>query len=534
LQNTYTEQKKAIISRVAANQNAGRAGISMPAVPVLQSKNEVTQKLVNEEEEPLQMKTGMVQLQGVEEKELQMKSFQLKNDIVQRQIPDKEKEATQMKPFQLKSDLIQKQVPDDEQEPLQGKFIPVQKKANTTGLPDNLKSGVENLSGIDVSDVKVHYNSDKPAQLQALAYAQGADIHIGPGQEKHLPHEAWHVVQQKQGRVQPTMQMKEGVAVNDDRGLEHEADSMGEKAKNIGERVLALGQDHTFQKIPVNIQKGPFQRTPKDAFNYLKRINLSDHAEYGPSTKLADAKYLLNDSRSPLTEEQKTEFLAEYNKSVPEDKQVKREEIPAAAAALPGEPPAAISAEDQIAAIWTPGRPGNAYENALEHYNKHVIRQGEFSGQFRSVLEYVQAAKKFWRESGGVSTIQGAKGIAVKFNPVSGRYTLSVDDSGKIATFFELQDIGGRGAPIDQIVELTGMDKGTIQELLTRLSPGHGSFGASVGPGGSTGAGFGGGTTHEYGVPEEHSEADPVEIDGMQMDEWDAAEYEEYKRKVDF
>jgi hypothetical protein len=26
-----------------------------------------------------------------------------------------------------------------------------------------------------------------------------ADIHIGPGQEKHLAHEAWHTVQQKQG-----------------------------------------------------------------------------------------------------------------------------------------------------------------------------------------------------------------------------------------------------------------------------------------------------------------------------------------------
>jgi len=81
-----------------------------------------------------------------------------------------------------------------------------------------------------MDDVKVHYNSDKPTQLQAHAYAQGTDIHVAPGQEKHLPHEAWHVVQQKQGRVQPTMQMKEGVAVNDDKGLESEADRMGGKA----------------------------------------------------------------------------------------------------------------------------------------------------------------------------------------------------------------------------------------------------------------------------------------------------------------
>ncbi|SDW71404.1 eCIS core domain-containing protein [Nitrosomonas oligotropha] len=102
--------------------------------------------------------------------------------------------------------------------------------ANNTGLPDNLKSGIENLSGMSMDSVRVHYNSSQPAQLNALAYAQGTDIYVAPGQEQHLPHEAWHVVQQAQGRVQPTMQMKEGVPINDDRGLEHEADVMGAKA----------------------------------------------------------------------------------------------------------------------------------------------------------------------------------------------------------------------------------------------------------------------------------------------------------------
>ena len=101
---------------------------------------------------------------------------------------------------------------------------------NKTGLPDNVKSGVEQLSGMSLNDVKVHYNSTKPAQLQAHAYAQGKDIHVGPGQEKHVPHEAWHVVQQKQGRVQATTQLKGTLPVNDDAGLEKEADLMGEKA----------------------------------------------------------------------------------------------------------------------------------------------------------------------------------------------------------------------------------------------------------------------------------------------------------------
>ena len=107
---------------------------------------------------------------------------------------------------------------------------PIQKKENNTGLPDTLKTGMEHLSGMSLGDVKVHRNSDKPAQLQAHAYAQGTDIHLGPGQEKHLPHEAWHVIQQKQGRVKPTMQMKGKININDDAGLEKEADFMGNKA----------------------------------------------------------------------------------------------------------------------------------------------------------------------------------------------------------------------------------------------------------------------------------------------------------------
>lgn len=102
-------------------------------------------------------------------------------------------------------------------------------RRNATGLPDDLKAGVENLSGYSLDDVRVHYNSDKPAKLQAHAYAQGSDIHMAPGQEEHLPHEAWHVVQQKQDKVRPTTQLK-GTNINDDAGLEREADLMGAKA----------------------------------------------------------------------------------------------------------------------------------------------------------------------------------------------------------------------------------------------------------------------------------------------------------------
>ena len=106
-------------------------------------------------------------------------------------------------------------------------------RPNNTGMPDNLKAGIESLSGFSMDNVRVHYNSSKPATVQALAYTQGTDIHVAPGQEKHLPHEAWHVAQQMAGRVSPTTNIN-GLPVNDNVALEHEADVMGERA--VGQR----------------------------------------------------------------------------------------------------------------------------------------------------------------------------------------------------------------------------------------------------------------------------------------------------------
>ncbi len=175
---------------------------------------------------------------------------------VQREESPEKEEEEEEEPIQGKMiETIQRQEPEEEEEPIQGKMIetiqreespeekeplqevtcpscsadPVQREENRTGMPDNLKAGLEQLSGTDLSDVKVHRNSSKPEKVGALAYTQGKDIHVGPGQEKHLPHEGWHAVQQAQGRVKPTVQTK-GVAINDDEGLEREADVMGKKA----------------------------------------------------------------------------------------------------------------------------------------------------------------------------------------------------------------------------------------------------------------------------------------------------------------
>jgi len=136
----------------------------------------------------------------------------------------------------------------------------VQLQKNKTGLPDQLKSGAENLSGYSLDHVKVHYNSSKPATVQAHAYAQGSNIHLASGQEKHLPHETWHVVQQMQGRVKPTTSVG-GMAVNDSVNLETEADIMGGKAIQMKVRVYNDKSKLQFEdNRPESVTKKKIQR----------------------------------------------------------------------------------------------------------------------------------------------------------------------------------------------------------------------------------------------------------------------------------
>jgi hypothetical protein len=130
---------------------------------------------------------------------------------------------------------------------------------NRTGLPARLKAGIESLSGMAMDDVRVHYNSAKPTRIQALAYTQGANIYVGLGQERHVPHEAWHVVQQKQGRVRPTIQAK-GVAINNDSGLEKEADVMGATANRAPGRNLPRGNYESLLEVTVDPNTAPLQR----------------------------------------------------------------------------------------------------------------------------------------------------------------------------------------------------------------------------------------------------------------------------------
>lgn len=149
----------------------------------------------------------------------------------------------------LAGETVQREEAEETLQPQVAQREEAPDEPNDTGLPDNLKSGIDTLSGISMDNVRVHYNSSQPVQINAHAYAQGTDIHVASGQEQHLPHEAWHFVQQAQGRVQPTMQMKQGGPVNDDKSLEHEADMMGDEVLRVTQRQKTISDPIALTQV---------------------------------------------------------------------------------------------------------------------------------------------------------------------------------------------------------------------------------------------------------------------------------------------
>ena len=187
---------------------------------------------VNAEAVPIkvqQSKKGLSAVSMIDNRELSTMQAKM-TEIVQR-MGDEDDELLQGK-F-----VVQREEEDDEL--LQGKFEqPAQRQIeNRTGIPDDVIQNMEDSFGADFSSVRVHPESSKAPEVGALAYTQGTDIHFAPGQfrpdtscgQQLLGHELAHVVQQAEGRVQPTTEIG-GIAVNDDAGLEHEADVLGAKA----------------------------------------------------------------------------------------------------------------------------------------------------------------------------------------------------------------------------------------------------------------------------------------------------------------
>lgn len=116
-------------------------------------------------------------------------------------------------------------------------------------MPPAVQAKMERAFGTDFSAVRI-YEGPRATALGALAYTQGSEVHFASGHyqpnspagQALLGHELAHTVQQRQGRVPTTLQLK-GVGVNDDAALEREADVAGARAAR-GDLALA-GSDRS-------------------------------------------------------------------------------------------------------------------------------------------------------------------------------------------------------------------------------------------------------------------------------------------------
>jgi hypothetical protein len=177
-----------------------------------------------------------------------------------------------------------------------------------TGVPESLRLAMEYLSGLDLSDVRVHYNSASPARFLALAYAYGNHIHLGPGQEHLLAHELWHVVQQKQGHVRPTAYAS-GREINDDPRLEQEATLMGAAAL----RLLACYDVSRVNAQPRLVRpRSSFAR--RVAFSPVFQFTLEDAIKYARETLGA------TDDEIGKTDREKREWIAGYVRDTKNDR----------------------------------------------------------------------------------------------------------------------------------------------------------------------------------------------------------------------
>jgi hypothetical protein len=253
-----------------------------------------------------------------------------------------------------------------------------------SGLPGPLKAGIERLSGIAMNDVRVHRNSSEPAKLGALAYAKGSDIHLGPGQERHLPHEAWHVVQQKQGRVRPTVQMMDGATINDDAGLEREADVMGARASAAAEPPLRDAPEE-------GLDWGPASPVAQMHVGAPYQFNLTDFAKWTVRNTVGTAWDVTKWAASNL------KYGAEEGLVKVGAYSVKDESGNAAEADMGDD----YHAEDNIADVAEEQiKPGDLSLGALSHRNHAELGKVVAEQNPESYVNYKKLAANNWSDAG--------------------------------------------------------------------------------------------------------------------------------------
>jgi hypothetical protein len=170
-----------------------------------------------------------IQKESKEEESRNLNYNQIDGSDFNSDFVDNSQEAIQMRQFSEQVDSSEEM---QELSGYQEQINSGKEKKNNTGIPDNIKKGIEAISGISLDDVRVYYNSLKPEEIDAHAYAEGNNVYIASGQEEHLPHELWHIVQQKDGLVKATGKVK-GKKVNEKENLEADANKKAKEVRGL-------------------------------------------------------------------------------------------------------------------------------------------------------------------------------------------------------------------------------------------------------------------------------------------------------------
>ena len=229
-----------------AELNSNQTAISPPSLQLKCDDCAAEEDEMQAKFAPTQLK-AMQMLEEEEEEAASLKKNPSQFKISQFQpMEEEEEEPASLKknPSQFKISQFQP-MEEEEEEPASLKKDPSQFKLNSSASPiqraaeeeSGIKEQMSQALGHDFSDVNIHTDSKAATNVGALAYTQGKDVHFAPGQfnpdttqgKELIGHEFKHKEQQDNNRVQATTEVN-GMPVNDDKGLEKEADDAGKIA----------------------------------------------------------------------------------------------------------------------------------------------------------------------------------------------------------------------------------------------------------------------------------------------------------------
>jgi len=154
------------------------------------------------------------------------------------------------------------------------------------GLPANLQTKMEGAFGTSFNELEVKTNSVQAQEIGAHAFAQDNEIHFAPGKydpettggQRLIGHELAHIVQQKQGKVEPNFEGN-NLLGNYEPGLENEADRLGQMAAKGQDTGVSLGTESATVNAPAQFFFGDLMKLAESGMSAIESLTGGDEGE---------------------------------------------------------------------------------------------------------------------------------------------------------------------------------------------------------------------------------------------------------------